>query len=101
MKRNRASDDNNISIKSHDDNNISISDTTTNGYNNGTIRPTRDKITTSYAVSVNVINNKFWLQNRVHTINNIIEYADALTCKFNDIGLGTANQLYLAVIDGP
>ena len=107
----RAGDDNNISIKfkSHDDNNISISDTTTNGYNNGTIRGssaprlspieeelqvTRDTITAVYAVAV----IKF--EDQSHTINNIIEYADALLFKLSTVRINSATQLHSAVEHG-
>jgi hypothetical protein len=58
-------------------------------------------VTAVYAVAVVVINKKFKASNRVHTINNIIEYADALICKFNNLGLASARSLYLALEHGP
>jgi hypothetical protein len=62
---------------------------------------TRDKVTAVYAVAVGVINKKFKASNRVHTIGNIIEYADAFICKFNNLGLTSARELYLALENGP
>jgi hypothetical protein len=58
-------------------------------------------VTAVYAVAVVVINQNFNASNRVHTINNIIEYADALICKFNNLGLASAQELYLALEHGP
>jgi hypothetical protein len=58
-------------------------------------------VTAAYAVAVVVINKKFKALNRVHTINNIIEYADALICKLNNLGLASARSLYLALEHGP
>jgi hypothetical protein len=58
----------------------------------------RDKITAIFAVAVAVIDIKF--TGRPHTINNVIEYADALIFKLSTIDIHSAQQLYLAVKDG-
>jgi hypothetical protein len=58
----------------------------------------RDKITAAFAVAVAVIDIKF--TGRPHTINNVIEYADALIFKLSTINIHSAQQLYLAVKDG-
>jgi hypothetical protein len=51
-----------------------------------------------YDVAVVVINKKYKALNRVHFI---VEYADALICKFNNLGLASARSLYLALEHGP
>jgi hypothetical protein len=81
------------------DNDI-ISDDPIGHFSERTLCVTRDKVTAVYAIAVVVINKKFKASNRVHTINNIIEYADALICKFNNLGLASARMLYLAVEHG-
>jgi uncharacterized protein YdeI (BOF family) len=63
-----------------------------------TLHVTRDKIPAVFAVAVAVTNNiKF--TDRSHTINNVIEYADALIFKLSTINIHSARQLYLAVED--
>jgi energy-converting hydrogenase A subunit M len=64
------------------------------------LRITHDMITAIYAVAVvTVINLKF--ADRSHTINNIIEYADALIFKLSCVWIQLAHELYLAVEHGP
>jgi hypothetical protein len=58
----------------------------------------QDKITAVFAVAVAVINIKFI--GRPHTLNNVIEYANALIFKLSTINIHCAHQLYLAVEDG-
>jgi hypothetical protein len=53
-------------------------------------------VTAVYAVAVIVINKKFKAENLY-----IIEYTDALICKFNNLGLASARVLYLALENGP
>jgi hypothetical protein len=77
-----------------------ISDDPIGHFSERTFCVTRDKVTAVYAVAVVVINKKFKASNRVHTINNIIEYVDALICKFNNLGLASARMIYLALEHG-
>jgi hypothetical protein len=93
-------DDNNNNNNSNNDNN-DIDDEPIGHFSERTLCVTRDKVTAVYAVVVVVINKKFKASNHVHTINNIIEYADALICKFNNLGLASARELYLALENGP
>jgi hypothetical protein len=84
---NNDNSNNNNNINSHDND---IDDEPIGHFSERTLRVTRDKVTAVYAVAVVVINKKFKALNRVHTINNIIEYANALICKFNNLGLASA-----------
>jgi hypothetical protein len=92
-------DDNDCNNDNNNNNNIS--DEPIDHFSERTLCVTRDKVTTVYAVTVVVINKKFKAANCVHTINNIIEYADALICKFNNLGLASARMFYLALEHGP
>jgi hypothetical protein len=58
------------------------------------LQVTRDAITAIYAVAV----IKF--KNRSHTINNIIEYADALLFKLSTVEISSATQLHGVVENG-
>jgi hypothetical protein len=58
----------------------------------------RDQITAIFAVAVAVIDIKF--TGCPHTINNVIEYADALIFKLSTINIHSAQQLHLIVKDG-
>jgi hypothetical protein len=58
----------------------------------------RDKLTAIFAVAKAIIDIKF--TGHPHTINNVIEYADALIFKLSTINIHSAQQLYLAVKDG-
>jgi hypothetical protein len=91
--------DNNCDNNSDNDNDID--DEPIGHFSEQTLCVTRDKVTAIYAVAVVVINKKFKASNRVHTINNIIEYADALICKFINLGLASARELYLTLENGP
>jgi hypothetical protein len=77
-------DPNNNDNSNNSNNNNNIGDEPIGHFSERTLCVTRDKVTAVYAVAVVVINKKFKASNRVHTINNIIEYADALICKFNN-----------------
>jgi hypothetical protein len=81
---------NDDSNNNNNNNDNGISDGPIGRFSEGTLCVTRDKVTAVYAVAVVLINKKFKVANRVHTINNIIEYADALICKFNNLGLASA-----------
>jgi hypothetical protein len=58
------------------------------------LQVTRDAITAVYAVAV----TKF--KDRSHTINNIIEYADALLFKLSTVEIHSATQLHSVVENG-
>jgi hypothetical protein len=92
---------NNDGNNNNDNNDIGIADEPIGHFSERTLCVTHDKVTAVYAVAVVVINKKFKASNRVHTINNIIEYADALICKFNNLGLASARVLYLVLENGP
>jgi hypothetical protein len=94
-------DPNNNDSNNNNNNDNDIGDEPIGHFSERTLCVTRDKVTAVYAVAVIVINKKFEASNRVHTINNIIEYADALICKFNNLGLASARALYLALEHGP
>jgi hypothetical protein len=94
-------DPNNDGNNNNNNNDNDIGDEPIGHFSERTLCVTRDKVTAAYAVAVVVINKKFKASNRVHTINNIIEYADALICKFNNLGLASARVLYLALENGP
>jgi hypothetical protein len=96
---NNNDNSNNNNNSNNDDNDIG--DEPIGHFSERTLCVTCDKVTAVYAVAVVVINKKFNALNRVHTINNIIEYADALICKFNNLGLASARSLYLALEYGP
>jgi hypothetical protein len=100
---NIISNDNNIDDNDGNNNNndIDIADEPIGHFSEQTLCVTRDKVTAVYDVAVVIINKKFKASNRVHTINNIIEYEDALICKFNNLGLASARVLYLALEHGP
>jgi hypothetical protein len=93
--------DNSNNNNNSNSNDNDIGDEPIGHFSERTLCVTRDKVTAVYAVAVVVINKKFKALNRVHTINNIIEYADELICKFNNLGLASARELYLALENGP
>jgi hypothetical protein len=70
-------DDNNNCNNNNNNNDNDISDEPIGHFSERTLCVTCDKVTAVYAVAVVVINKKFKATNRIHTINNIIEYADA------------------------
>jgi hypothetical protein len=92
---------NDNSNNNNNNNDNDISDEPIGHFSERKLCVTHDKVTAVYAVAVGVINKKFKAANRVHTINNIIEYADALICKFNNLGIASARVLYLALEHGP
>jgi hypothetical protein len=94
-------DPNNNDNDNNNNNDNNIGDEPIRHFSEQTLCVTRDKVTAVYAVTVVVINKKFKASNCVHTINNIIEYVDALICKFNNLGLASARELYLALEHSP
>jgi hypothetical protein len=94
-------DDNSNNNNNSSNNDNDIGDEPIGHFSERTLRVTRDTVTAVYAVAVVIINKKFRVLNRVHTINNIIEYADALICKFNNLDLSSARSLYLSLEYGP
>ena len=63
------------------------------------LKVTRDTVTAVFAASTTIISRKFASKAQAHTINNIIDYADALLCKFRNINITTATELHNAVKD--
>jgi hypothetical protein len=85
-----SNNDNSSNSNNSSGNDNNIGDGPIRHFSERTLCVTRDKVTAVYAVAVVIINKKFKASNCVHTINNIIEYADALICKFNNLGLASA-----------
>jgi hypothetical protein len=71
---------------------------TSSGKDVAGLHEARDKITAVFALAVAVIDIKF--TDCPHTINNVIEYADAMIFKLSIIDIHSAQQLCLAVKDG-
>ena len=106
-------DDNNNGLEINNDNNVQAAadtGTSNNGVNLLLIQPTesqkhdalkvtRDTITAIFAASTTIINRKFASKAQAPTINHIIDYADALLCKFRDINITTATELHNAIKD--
>jgi hypothetical protein len=101
-----VSKDNTIQLLDSPDDDSPIESTTTAGNvmprintAEDALEVTRDTITAIFAVAVTVINHKF--SDRSHTINNIIEYADALLFKLRSVQMHSATELYDIVEHGP
>lgn len=106
-------DDSNNGLETNNDNNVQAAadtGTSNNGVNLLLIQPTesqkhnvlkvsRDIITAVFAASTTIINRKFASKAQSHTINHIIDYGDALLCKFRNINIATAAQLHSIIKD--
>jgi hypothetical protein len=67
--------------------------------NNNGLKVIRNTITAVFAASTTITTRKFASKTQAHTINHIIDYADALLCKFRDINIITATELHDAIKD--
>jgi hypothetical protein len=106
-------DDSNNGLEINNDNNVQAAadiGTSNNGVNLLLIQPTesqkhdalkvtRDTVIAVFAASTTIINRKFASKAQAHTINHIIDYADALLCKFRNINITTATELHNAIKD--
>jgi NurA-like 5'-3' nuclease len=108
-----SDEDSNNGLEINNDNNVQAAADTgasNNGVNLLLIQPTesqkhdalkvtRDTVTAVFAASTTIINRKFASKAQAPTINHIIDYADALLCKFRNISITTATELHNAVKD--
>jgi hypothetical protein len=57
-------------------------------------------VTAVFAASMTIITRKFATKSQPHSINHVIDYADAVLCKLKDIDIHSAHDLSLVIEDG-
>jgi hypothetical protein len=60
----------------------------------------RNMVTAVFATSMTIITRKFATKSQSHSINHVIDYADAILCKLKDIDIHSAHDLSLVIEDG-